>query len=105
MDLSFYKGKRVLVTGHTGFKGSWMCRVLLREGAEVAGYSLEPQKEQKLFKCLNLNSDMASVTGDVRNLEDLLKAFKTFNVKGAIICESPNIEEDCKLLKDYYQSL
>lgn len=78
MDLSFYKGKRVLVTGHTGFKGSWMCRVLLREGAEVAGYSLEPQKEQKLFKCLNLNSDMASVTGDVRNLEDLLKAFKEY---------------------------
>ena len=78
MDLSFYKGKRVLVTGHTGFKGSWMCRVLLREGAEVAGYSLEPQKEQKLFKCLNLNSDMASVAGDVRNLEDLLKAFKEY---------------------------
>ena len=39
------------------------------------------------------------------NYKDLLKAFKTFNVKGAIICESPNIEEDCKLLKDYYQSL
>ena len=38
------------------------------------------------------------------NYKDLLKAFKTFNVKGAIICESPNIEEDCKLLKDYYQS-
>ena len=39
------------------------------------------------------------------NYKDLLKAFRTFNVKGAIICESPNIEEDCKLLKDYYQSL
>ena len=41
MDLSFYKGKKVLVTGHTGFKGSWMCEVLLMEGAQVMGYALE----------------------------------------------------------------
>ena len=41
-DLSFYKGKKVLVTGHTGFKGSWMCKVLTNMGAEVAGYSLNP---------------------------------------------------------------
>ena len=42
MDVSFYKGKRVLVTGHTGFKGSWLCRILIKAGAEVTGYSLEP---------------------------------------------------------------
>ena len=39
------------------------------------------------------------------NYKDLIKAFRTFNIKGAIVCESPNIEEDCKLLKDYYLSL
>ena len=37
MDVSFYKGKRVLVTGHTGFKGSWICRILIKAGAEVTG--------------------------------------------------------------------
>ena len=42
-DISFYKGKKVLVTGHTGFKGTWMCRMLVNAGAIVTGYSLEPQ--------------------------------------------------------------
>ena len=46
MDLrkvfEFYKGKKVLVTGHTGFKGAWLCRILINAGAEVTGYSLEP---------------------------------------------------------------
>lgn len=46
MDLSFYKGKKVLVTGHTGFKGSWLCKILIHSGAEVTGYALEPQPHQ-----------------------------------------------------------
>ena len=41
-DLNFYKNKKVLITGHTGFKGSWLCRMLLDLGADVTGYSLEP---------------------------------------------------------------
>jgi len=40
IDMTFYKGKRVFVTGHTGFKGSWLCRMLVNAGAEVTGYSL-----------------------------------------------------------------
>lgn len=42
MDMSFYKGKTVLITGHTGFKGSWMCKLLSMAGAKVIGYSLTP---------------------------------------------------------------
>ena len=42
-DLNFYSGKRVLVTGHTGFKGTWLCRLLLNMGAQVTGYSLQPK--------------------------------------------------------------
>ena len=51
-DLSFYKGKRVFVTGHTGFKGSWLCHMLANAGAEVTGYSLDPPTDpswKKLF--------------------------------------------------------
>ena len=40
-DLSFYKGKRVFVTGHTGFKGTWLCQMLVGAGAQVTGYSLQ----------------------------------------------------------------
>ena len=49
-DISFYKGKRVFVTGHTGFKGSWLCRMLVHAGAEVTGYALEPSGEHLLFE-------------------------------------------------------
>ena len=45
LDLDWYKGKRVFVTGHTGFKGSWMCRVLQKAGAEVTGYALNPARD------------------------------------------------------------
>ena len=47
--LSFYRGKRVLVTGHTGFKGTWLVRTLLNAGAKVTGYSLEPPTNPSLY--------------------------------------------------------
>ena len=47
--MGFYKGKKVFITGHTGFKGSWLCKTLLILGAEVAGVSLRPAENQKLF--------------------------------------------------------
>lgn len=78
MDLSFYKGKKVLVTGHTGFKGSWMCRVLLMQGAEVIGYSLQPPTEPSLFKALELNAEMTSVIGDVRDLKHLSETLEKY---------------------------
>ena len=77
VDLSFYRGKRVLITGHSGFKGSWMCAVLLRAGAEVTGYALEPPTEPSLFNLLSLDSKLNSIRGDVRDLEMLKKAFET----------------------------
>ena len=48
-DLQFYKNKRVLITGHTGFKGSWLCQILIGVGASVTGYSLEPPTSPSLF--------------------------------------------------------
>ncbi len=69
----FYKGKRVLVTGHTGFKGSWLCRILLDFGAEVHGYALEAPTEPALFEIAGLKKEMHSVIGDIRDLETLTK--------------------------------
>ena len=73
-DLSFYKGKRVFVTGHSGFKGSWLCRMLLNAGAEVTGYALEAGKPS-LFDIADISSNINSVTGDIRDLESLRRAF------------------------------
>ena len=65
LDLSFYKGKRVFVTGHTGFKGSWLCRILINAGAEVTGYSLDLPTEPSLFELADIGSGMKSVMGDI----------------------------------------
>ena len=66
-DLSFYKGRRVLVTGHTGFKGSWLCRILEKADAEVVGYSLMPPTEPNLFNLASIEDGMDSIYGDVRD--------------------------------------
>lgn len=71
MDLGFYRGKTVLVTGHTGFKGSWMCRVLTMHGANVVGYSLEPPTNPSLFEAAGIEKSITSVTGDIRDLARL----------------------------------
>ena len=71
----FYKGKRVLITGHTGFKGSWLCRILTNAGAAVTGYALEPPTEPNLFSTCKVEGRMKSIVGDVRDREHLMKVF------------------------------
>ena len=71
----FYRGRRVFVTGHTGFKGSWLCKVLANAGAQVTGYSLEPPSNPSLFEIANIAGDIRSVIGDIRDLSSLKKAF------------------------------
>lgn len=73
-DLTFYKGRRVFITGHTGFKGSWLCRMLLNAGAEITGYALEAGKPS-LFDIADVSSHITNVTGDIRNIESLRRAF------------------------------
>lgn len=74
-DLSFYNGKKVFITGHTGFKGSWLCRMLVNAGADITGYSLEAPTEPSLFKIAHIENDINSVTGDIRDYDSLKKAF------------------------------
>ena len=76
LNLDFYRGKRVFVTGHTGFKGSWLCRILINAGAEVTGYSLVPPTNPNLFSLADLETHMNSVIGDIRDKEKLMAAFE-----------------------------
>ncbi len=75
-DIGFYKNKRVLVTGHTGFKGTWLCRMLVNAGAEVTGYSLEAPTNPNLFALAGLEDKMTSVVGDVRDLKHMMDVFQ-----------------------------
>lgn len=77
MLLDFYENKRVLVTGHTGFKGTWLCRLLVDAGAVVTGYSLVPPTEPNLFKFAELEDKMSSIIGDIRDFEKLKEVFET----------------------------
>ncbi len=74
MNFSFYKGKRVFLTGHTGFKGTWLSRILLLAGAEVTGYALEPPTEPSLFAQTGTERQMDSIIADIRDGGNLKEA-------------------------------
>ena len=74
-ELSFYKNKKVFVTGHTGFKGSWLCKILIQAGAIVTGYSLEAPTSPNLFSLVNIENEMTSIIGDIRDFSLLKSAW------------------------------
>ena len=73
--LEFYKNKKILITGHTGFKGSWLCKILSMAGADVIGVSLEPENDISLYNILKLDNEIKSIILDIRNLDELKKVF------------------------------
>ena len=75
MNLEFYNGKRVFLTGHTGFKGTWLSRVLINAGAILTGYSLEPPTEPNLYDLADIDAHLNSVIGDIRDFTSLKAAF------------------------------
>lgn len=74
-DLSFYKNKHVFITGHTGFKGTWLCKILVQAGAIVTGYSLEAPTRPNLFEISGIDKQITSIIGDIRDFNHLKKAF------------------------------
>lgn len=78
LDLSFYKNKKVLVTGHTGFKGTWLCKILINAGAKVLGYSLEAPTNPNLFSLSNIENEMISIIGNIRDYKHLKEVFDEF---------------------------
>jgi CDP-glucose 4,6-dehydratase len=75
-DLTVFRGKRVLVTGDTGFKGSWLCLWLKQLGAEVTGLALPPERNDDHFNLIGLSDLITHVTGDIRDLSTVLKVFQ-----------------------------
>lgn len=76
VNANFWKSKRVFVTGHTGFKGSWLMTWLISMGAKATGYALAPDTNPSLFKNLHEKLDMNSIIGDIRNLETLSESLR-----------------------------
>ena len=76
LDLSFYKDKRVLITGHTGFKGTWLTRMLVNAGAIVTGYARCSEKSPSLFELAEVQERITHIKGDIRDFESLKKAFE-----------------------------
>lgn len=94
---SFYKNRKVFITGHTGFKGSWLVRMLLLAGAEVTGFSLEPPTNPNLFKLSDLEKRINSIIGDVRDFESLRKAFSEASPEIAFhLAAQPLVRESYK---------
>ena len=78
MESNFWKDKKVLITGHTGFKGSWLSLWLQYKGAKAIGYALQPPTEPSLFEAARVSEGMTSITGDIRDIEKLLNVLKKY---------------------------
>ena len=78
LDKNFFRGKKILITGHTGFKGSWLCKVLLNFDADIIGYALAPTTEVSLFMLANIEKNMTSVIGDIRDYRKLKEVFDKY---------------------------
>lgn len=104
-DLNFYKGKRVFITGHTGFKGSWLCRILVNAGAVVKGYGLEPPTTPDLFSLAGLEGNISSVIGDIRDYESLYRAFYDFQPEIVLhLAAQPIVRDSYKEPKYTYET-
>lgn len=97
MNLNFYQGKKIFVTGHTGFKGAWLCKMLIDAGAEVTGYALNPPTDPDLFSLSQIEEQMHSIIGDIRNRKLLIESMKRVQPEFVIhLAAQPIVRESYK---------
>src|SRR5674476_589603 len=100
---NIYKGRKVLITGHTGFKGSWLCLLLHKLGTDVYGYALEPPTTPSLFKEAKIDKLMTSFIGDIRDYNNLLKVIQLVQPEIVIhMAAQPLVRESYKIPVETY---
>ncbi len=100
----FYAGKKVLVTGHTGFKGSWLCRILHLLGAETYGYSLNPPTEPNLYEIARVDEILTSVLGDTRDFEKISAFHEEVSPDIVIhLAAQPIVREGYRIPRETYE--
>lgn len=105
IDTGFFENKKILVTGHTGFKGSWMCQLLYMLGATVTGYALEPPTNPSVFEICHIAHNINSITGDINNLQHLQQVFKEIRPEIVIhMAAQPIVRESYKKPVCTYQT-
>ena len=105
LNLSFYKNKTVLVTGHTGFKGTWLCKILINAGAKVIGYSLLPPTNPSLYYLSGIDNQMISVIGDIRHYEKLRQTFDEYKPEIVFhLAAQPIVRDSYKAPKYTYET-
>ena len=103
--LEFFSGKRIFLTGHTGFKGSWLRRILLDAGAEVMGFSLSPREEDLLYALSGDGTGMRDVRGDVRDYEHMQACFSNFQPEIVIhLAAQPIVRESYRDPRGTYET-
>ena len=105
IDFSFFKNKTILITGHTGFKGTWLCKILINAGANVVGYSLPAPTNPNLFSLAGIESQMTSIIGDVRDFEHLNAVFDEHKPECVIhLAAQPIVRDSYKNPKYTYET-
>ena len=98
-----YRNKRILVTGHTGFKGSWLSLWLKELGAEVIGYALDPYTQRDNFVLSHLSRSMIDIRGDIRDHSKLQKVFKEYSPEFVFhLASQPLVREGYQNPKETY---
>ena len=105
MNLDFFKGKTVLITGHTGFKGTWMCQILASSGARVIGYSLNPPTTPNLFELSGIEKKIVSIIADIRDYDSLRSTFEKYQPEIVIhLAAQPIVRDSYKDPKYTYET-
>ena len=104
-EMSFFRDKKILITGHTGFKGAWLSRILIDAGAKVTGYALEPPTSPSIFQICHLENQMDSVIGDIRDFELLKETFERVQPEIVIhLAAQPIVRESYKNPRETYET-
>ncbi len=105
LNLSFYCGKTILVTGHTGFKGTWLCKILIDAGAKVIGYSLVPPTQPSIFNLSGIEKQMISIIGDIRDFDSLNEIFDKYQPECVFhLAAQPIVRDSYKQPKYTYET-